>query len=140
MWSLAVLYIGTIIVPCICQRFKMFNQIPWAYNICQWYKLFLSLFWLRSVARNWSMLMIGSVSTRFPWTHEAQILHFFIRNEQVIIHHWNLTAVTLNNFEIKREISVTFLGVIIDENVSWKLYIALIPNEMSKNITILYRA
>lgn len=51
-----------------------------------------------------------------------------------------LTAVTLNNFEIKREISVTFLGVIIDENVSWKLYIGLIPNEMSKNITILYRA
>lgn len=89
MWSLAGLYIGIIIVPCICQRFKMFNQIPWAYNICQWHKFFLSLFWLRSVARNWSMLMIGSVSKRFPWTHEAQILHFSIRNEQVIIHHWN---------------------------------------------------
>ena len=31
-----------------------------------------------------------------------------------------LPAMTLNNIEIKRENSVKFLGVIIDENLTWK--------------------
>ena len=40
-----------------------------------------------------------------------------------------LPAMTLNNIEIKRENSVKFLGVIIDENLTWK-----------NHIEVLYRA
>ena len=34
-----------------------------------------------------------------------------------------LPAMRLNNIEIKRENSVRFLGVIIDENLAWKNHI-----------------
>ena len=50
-----------------------------------------------------------------------------------------LPAMTFNNIEIKRENSVIFLGVIIDENLTWKNHIVL-ENKISKNIGVLYRA
>ena len=51
-----------------------------------------------------------------------------------------LPAITLNNIEIKRENSVKFLGVIIDENLTWKNLIEVVENKISKNIGVLYRA
>ena len=48
-----------------------------------------------------------------------------------------LTTITLNNFEIKRETPMKLLGVIRNENISCKLYIGFIQNEMSKNIRTL---
>jgi len=41
---------------------------------------------------------------------------------------------------IKREISLKFLGVILDENVTWREHISVIENKVSKNIGILYKA
>ena len=51
-----------------------------------------------------------------------------------------LPAMTLNNIEIKRENSVKFLGVIIDENLTWKNHIKVVESKISKNIGVLYRA
>ena len=51
-----------------------------------------------------------------------------------------LPAMTFNNIEIKRESSVKFLGVIIDENLTWKNHIEVVENKISKNIIVLYRA
>ena len=51
-----------------------------------------------------------------------------------------LPAMTLNSIEIKRENSVKFLGVIIDENLTWKNHIEVVENKISKNIGVLYRA
>ena len=51
-----------------------------------------------------------------------------------------LPTMTFNNIEIKRENSVKFLGVIIDENLTWKNHIEVVENKISKNIGILYRA
>ena len=47
---------------------------------------------------------------------------------------------TFNNIEIKRENSVKFLGVIIDENLTWKNHIEVVENKISKNSGVLYRA
>ena len=47
---------------------------------------------------------------------------------------------TFNNNEVKRENSVKFLGVIMDENLRWKNHIEVVENKISKNIGILYRA
>ena len=47
---------------------------------------------------------------------------------------------TFNNIETKRENSVKFLGVIIDENLTWKNHIEVVENKISKNIGVLYRA
>ena len=51
-----------------------------------------------------------------------------------------LPAMTPNNIEIKRENSVKFLGVITDENLTWKNHIKVVENKISKNIGVLYRA
>ena len=51
-----------------------------------------------------------------------------------------LPAMALNNIEIKRENSVKFLGVIIDENLIWTDHIEVVENKFSKNIGVLYRA
>ena len=42
-----------------------------------------------------------------------------------------LPAMTLNNIEIKREKSVEFLGVIIDENLTWKNHTEVAENKIS---------
>ena len=48
-----------------------------------------------------------------------------------------LPAMTL---EIKTGNSVKYLGVIIDENLTWKNHIEVVENTISKNIGVLYRA
>ena len=51
-----------------------------------------------------------------------------------------LPTMTFNNIEIKIENSIKFLGVIIDENLTWKNHIEVVENKISKNIGVLYRA
>ena len=51
-----------------------------------------------------------------------------------------LPTITLNSIEIKRESFTKFLGVIIDENITWNKDIDLVENEISKNISIIKRA
>ena len=51
-----------------------------------------------------------------------------------------LPSMTFNNIEIKRENSITFLRVIIDENLPWKNHIEVIENKISRNIGFLDRA
>ena len=51
-----------------------------------------------------------------------------------------LPAMTLNNIEIKKKNSVKFLGVIIDENLTWKNHVEVVGNKISKNVGVLYRA
>ena len=51
-----------------------------------------------------------------------------------------LPIVNFNNIEIKRESSVKFQGVTIDENITWNKHMELVENKVSKNIGILYRA
>ena len=46
-------------------------------------------------------------------------------------------AIAFNNIKIKRENSVDFLGVIIDESVTWKNHIEVIENKISKNIEVI---
>ena len=43
----------------------------------------------------------------------------------------------LNNTTQERINSIKFLGVILDENVSWNRHIDLVENKISKNIGIL---
>ena len=45
-----------------------------------------------------------------------------------------LPTMTFNSIEIKRENSIKFLGVIIDENLTWKNHIEVVENKISKYI------
>ena len=46
----------------------------------------------------------------------------------------------IDGITLERETVTKFLGVIIDENVTWKAHINTISTKISKSIGILYRA
>ena len=46
----------------------------------------------------------------------------------------------INNVKIKSENSLKFLGVMIDENLTWKTYVELGENKISRSIGILFKA
>ena len=49
-----------------------------------------------------------------------------------------LPNVSIGNQFIEREHSMKFLGVLLDENITWINHLKLIENKISKNIGILY--
>ena len=51
-----------------------------------------------------------------------------------------LSLLQLNSNIIERESSVKFLGVILDEHLTWKKHIQFIENKVSKNVGVLYKA
>ena len=50
-----------------------------------------------------------------------------------------LPKLTINNVTIKRELTMEFLGILLDENLNWKTHINYLENKISKNIEILYK-
>ena len=52
----------------------------------------------------------------------------------------DLPILKINNVEVKRENSLKFLGVIVDENLTWRNHIELIENKIAKNIGVLFKA
>ena len=47
-------------------------------------------------------------------------------------------SIQINNYNIERILSFKFLGVLLDEKLSWKDHIKYNENKISKNIRILY--
>ena len=52
----------------------------------------------------------------------------------------SLRKFIINNYEIKREESVKFLGVLLDQHLTWEEHIKLTKNKIPRNIGILYEA
>ena len=50
-----------------------------------------------------------------------------------------MPGLKISNGIIKKKSSVKFLGVILDENISWKDHIKTIEKKLAKNIGLLYR-
>ena len=46
----------------------------------------------------------------------------------------------IDDVKIKSENSLKFLGVMIDENLTWKTHVELVENKISKSIEILFKA
>ena len=51
-----------------------------------------------------------------------------------------LPKLVINETEIKRDSTIKFLGVLLDENISWKPHINLIKDKISRNIGVMYKA
>ena len=51
-----------------------------------------------------------------------------------------LLLLPLDGLEIKQVYSAKFLGVQINENITWKLQITLMQNKRSKNLSVLFNA
>ena len=50
-----------------------------------------------------------------------------------------LQQLKINNKYIERETSIKFLGIILDQNLTWNNHIHVIESKISKNIVILYK-
>ena len=51
-----------------------------------------------------------------------------------------LPSLFINGINIKRETTMKFLGILLDENITWRNHIASIESKVSKNLGILYKA
>jgi fibrillarin-like rRNA methylase len=49
-------------------------------------------------------------------------------------------SIEVNNHKLAKAKEVLFLGVILDEHLSWKAHISHVANKISKSVTIKYRA
>ena len=65
------------------------------------------------------------------------LFHKCIEQENIPI---KLPLLQLNSNIIERENSLKFLGVILDEHLTWKRHTQLIENKVSKNVGVLYKA
>ena len=52
----------------------------------------------------------------------------------------HLPTLKLNNHDIERINTMKFLGVLLDDNLSWKEHIKYLENKIAKNIGLMYRA
>ena len=51
-----------------------------------------------------------------------------------------LPKLIISNYEIQRKESIKFLGVLLDQHLTWKEHTKLIENKIAKNIGMLYKA
>ena len=51
-----------------------------------------------------------------------------------------LPALKINDYEIKQSFSIKFLGILVDEHLSWIDHINTLENKLSKNLGFLYKA
>ena len=51
-----------------------------------------------------------------------------------------LPKLIINNYEIQREESIKFFGILFDQHLTLKEHIKLTENKIAKNISILYKA
>ena len=52
---------------------------------------------------------------------------------------FHLPKLIINSYQIQREESIKFLGVLLDQHITWKKHIKLTKNKIAKNIGILYK-
>lgn len=76
-------------------------------------------------------LSLNAKKTKYTLFHSCQQKKFLPNN---------LPFLSIENNEIIQENVTKFLGVLIDENLSWKTHINSVNSKISKNIGLLYKA
>ena len=79
------------------------------------------------------------ISNKFSLNIKKQSVHFSI-NEVKGSYFPFLPKLEINNYEIKRAESIKFLGILLDENLTWKLHIKCIKNKIAKNSGLLFKS
>ena len=81
------------------------------------------------------MLLANKLSLNLKKT-KYSLFHRKIETENLPL---RLPTLKIDEFEIKRESSMKFLGVILDENLTWSQHLRMVENKISKNLGILYK-
>ena len=70
---------------------------------------------------------------------EKQNTHFYtILSERQ--HSFKAPMLAINGKIIEQTVSIKFLGILLDEHLSWKNHILVVENKVSKNTGILHKA
>ena len=75
-------------------------------------------------------LYLNKDKTRFTFFHK-----FHDRDNLLL----QLPVIKINNHKIKRPSSITFLGVIADEQLNWKDHLDIIENKLSKSLGLSHK-
>ena len=67
---------------------------------------------------------------------KSKYMIFKPRQNKLSIH----LSIEVNSYKLEKVVVVVFLGVILDEHLSWKSHISHVANKISKSIGIIYRA
>ena len=67
-------------------------------------------------------------------------LHFFIGFRIETTYPYAYQFLKLNDYDIKKSSSIKFLGVLVDEHLSWPDHINILENKLSKNLGLLYKS
>ena len=82
------------------------------------------------------------ISNKLSLNVKKAIYSFFHKQSKPDNIYLLLLKLKINNYEIKRVESITFLGVLLDENLTWKLHIKLhiknIENKIVQAIVLLF--
>ena len=76
-------------------------------------------------------LSLNEDKTRFTFFHRPQD-----RDNLPL----RLPALKMDDYEIKQPSSIKFLGILVDEHLSWIDHINILENKLSKNVGLLYKA
>ena len=68
---------------------------------------------------------------------QFSVFHKSIRTDDLPL---ALPKLFINNQVIKRKSSITFFGILLDENLSWRKYLKLMENKTAKNVGLTYKA
>ena len=80
------------------------------------------------------MLLLGllnSKKTKYALFHKSSA------KDDILL---KLTISKISGKKIERETAIKFLGVMLDENITWEKHIRTIESKLAKNIGLLYRA
>ena len=76
---------------------------------------------MKQSIKNYTILSLNAVKTKYLFVHKPSAC------DSIPL---KLPTITFNSMEIKRESSAKFLGVIIDENITWNKHIELVENKI----------
>ena len=80
---------------------------------------------------NANKLSLNKDKTKYTFFHQAR------QKDNIPL---KLPSLFINDREIKQSTSIKYLGVLIDEHLTWKDHITVIENKVSKNVGFLHRA
>ena len=79
----------------------------------------------------WNKLSVNVTKTKYYFFHKPS------KRDNIPL---ALPQLYIDNNQIQRSESIKFLGVFLDENLTWKEHIKYIENKIAKNIGIIFRS
>ena len=124
---------------------KWSNTLKELVGCCQWFQEWfqankLSLnedktrFTLSHKFRDRDNLLLQLSVLTLSWRRQSKSMDWFYMTTVSVIKKLNI-----NNNKIKRSSSITWVGVIVDEQLNWKDHINIIENKLSKNLSLLHK-